>query len=64
MDQFSTAKMLDYEVTVYTANRAVATTLNHIYIKLVGTGGESERKLLLSLRGPSAFVRGAVSLKD
>ncbi|PWA29341.1 hypothetical protein CCH79_00014016, partial [Gambusia affinis] len=53
--------MLDYEVTVYTANRAVATTLNHIYIKLVGTGGESEHKLLLSLRGPSAFVRGAVA---
>ncbi|XP_023190456.1 arachidonate 15-lipoxygenase B-like [Xiphophorus maculatus] len=53
--------MLDYEVTVYTANRAVATTLNNVYIKLVGTKGENERKLLLSLRGASAFVRGAVA---
>ncbi|XP_027874974.1 arachidonate 15-lipoxygenase B-like isoform X1 [Xiphophorus couchianus] len=61
VDQFSTAKMLDYEVTVYTANRAVATTLNNVYIKLVGTKGENERKLLLSLKGASAFVRGAVA---
>ncbi|XP_027874975.1 arachidonate 15-lipoxygenase B-like isoform X2 [Xiphophorus couchianus] len=53
--------MLDYEVTVYTANRAVATTLNNVYIKLVGTKGENERKLLLSLKGASAFVRGAVA---
>ncbi|XP_032433730.1 arachidonate 15-lipoxygenase B-like [Xiphophorus hellerii] len=53
--------MLDYKVTVYTANRAVATTFNNVYIKLVGTRGENERKLLLSLRGASAFVKGAVA---
>ncbi|XP_016534714.1 arachidonate 15-lipoxygenase B-like [Poecilia formosa] len=53
--------MLDYEVTVYTANRTAATTFNNVFIKLVGTNGESERKRLWSLRGPSAFVRGAVA---
>uniref|UniRef100_A0A087Y4B0 Lipoxygenase domain-containing protein n=1 Tax=Poecilia formosa TaxID=48698 RepID=A0A087Y4B0_POEFO len=61
LDQFSTAKMVDYEVTVYTANRTAATTFNNVFLKLVGTNGESERKRLLSLRGPSAFVRGAVA---
>ncbi|XP_016534718.1 arachidonate 12-lipoxygenase, 12R-type-like [Poecilia formosa] len=55
------AKMVDYEVTVYTANRTAATTFNNVFLKLVGTNGESERKRLLSLRGPSAFVRGAVA---
>ncbi|XP_054897603.1 arachidonate 12-lipoxygenase, 12R-type-like [Poeciliopsis prolifica] len=53
--------MPDYEVTVYTANRAFATTFNNIYIKLVGTRGESEHQWLFSLRGASAFVRGAVT---
>uniref|UniRef100_A0A3B3TTG4 Arachidonate 15-lipoxygenase B-like n=1 Tax=Poecilia latipinna TaxID=48699 RepID=A0A3B3TTG4_9TELE len=53
--------MVDYEVTVYTANRTAATTFNNVFLKLVGTNGESERKRLLSLRGPSAFVRGAVA---
>uniref|UniRef100_A0A1A7WEZ7 Arachidonate 15-lipoxygenase, type B n=3 Tax=Iconisemion striatum TaxID=60296 RepID=A0A1A7WEZ7_9TELE len=53
--------MMKYEVTVFTSNRVSATTLNNIFIKLVGTDGESERKLLLSLRGASAFVRGAMA---
>ncbi|MED6281517.1 hypothetical protein CHARACLAT_022421 [Characodon lateralis] len=53
--------MLDYEVTVFTANRAAATTFNNVFIKLVGTSGESERKWLLSIRGASAFVRGVVA---
>ncbi|KAF7218190.1 transcript variant X3, partial [Nothobranchius furzeri] len=52
-------KMMKYEVTVFTSDRVSATTLNNVFIKLVGTDGESERKLLISLRGASAFVRGA-----
>uniref|UniRef100_A0A3B3XBG5 Lipoxygenase domain-containing protein n=1 Tax=Poecilia mexicana TaxID=48701 RepID=A0A3B3XBG5_9TELE len=56
--------MVDYEVTVYTANRTAATTFNNVFIKLVGTSGESERKWLFNLKGASAFVRGAVSLRD
>uniref|UniRef100_A0A3B3YNT5 Lipoxygenase domain-containing protein n=1 Tax=Poecilia mexicana TaxID=48701 RepID=A0A3B3YNT5_9TELE len=53
--------MVDYEVTVYTANRTAATTFNNVFIKLVGTSGESERKWLFNLKGASAFVRGAVA---
>lgn len=53
--------MAEYKVTVFTADRISATTLNNIFIKLVGTDGESERKHLTSLRGASAFIRGAVS---
>nr|XP_054600791.1 polyunsaturated fatty acid lipoxygenase ALOX15B [Nothobranchius furzeri]XP_054600792.1 polyunsaturated fatty acid lipoxygenase ALOX15B [Nothobranchius furzeri] len=52
-------KMMKYEVTVFTSDRVSATTLNNVFIKLVGTDGESERKLLISLRKASAFVRGA-----
>ncbi|XP_013863199.1 hydroperoxide isomerase ALOXE3 [Austrofundulus limnaeus] len=54
-------KPVNYEVTMFTANRVSATTLNDIFIKLVGTDGESERKHLVSLRGASAFIRGAVA---
>lgn len=61
MDLFSKAKMLDYKVTVFTANRATATTFNNVFIKLVGTSGESERKWLWNLTGAAAFVRGAVA---
>uniref|UniRef100_A0A3B3TU41 Hydroperoxide isomerase ALOXE3-like n=1 Tax=Poecilia latipinna TaxID=48699 RepID=A0A3B3TU41_9TELE len=45
--------MVDYEVTVYTANRTAATTFNNVFIKLVGTSGESERKWLFNLKGAS-----------
>lgn len=55
------AKMVDYEVTVYTANIIKATTFSNIYIKLVGTDGESERKWLISLKGAASFMRNAVS---
>lgn len=64
VDLFSKVKMLDYEVTVFTANRATATTFNNVFIKLVGISGESERKWLFNLRGAAAFVRGAVSMND
>ncbi|XP_029020127.1 hydroperoxide isomerase ALOXE3-like [Betta splendens] len=53
--------MVDYEVTVSTDNRVNATTLNNIFIKLVGTAGESQRKWLVGLKGATAFIRGAVS---
>ncbi|XP_055365045.1 hydroperoxide isomerase ALOXE3-like isoform X2 [Betta splendens] len=53
--------MVNYEVTVFTGNRAEATTLNNVFIKLVGTDGESKRKWLMGLKGASAFIRGAVS---
>ncbi|KAK2918877.1 polyunsaturated fatty acid lipoxygenase ALOX15B-like [Channa argus] len=53
--------MENYEVTVSTGNLINADTLNNVYIKLVGTDGESERKWLMGFKGPSAFIRGAVS---
>lgn len=55
------AKMVAYEVTVYTADLTKATTFSNIYIKLVGTDGESERKWLISLKGAASFMRSAVS---
>uniref|UniRef100_A0A3Q2ZGV4 Lipoxygenase domain-containing protein n=1 Tax=Kryptolebias marmoratus TaxID=37003 RepID=A0A3Q2ZGV4_KRYMA len=45
--------MVDYEVTVFTGNNVNATTFNIVFIKLVGTDGESEREHLVSLRGAS-----------
>ncbi|XP_029919583.1 arachidonate 15-lipoxygenase B-like [Myripristis murdjan] len=53
--------MVTYKVTVTTAPRVHATTLNNIYIKLVGTDGESEREWLISFKGAAAFTIGAVS---
>ncbi|XP_051239977.1 polyunsaturated fatty acid lipoxygenase ALOX15B-like [Dicentrarchus labrax] len=40
--------MVDYEVSIFTGNRAFAYTFNHVYIKLVGTDGESERERALA----------------
>uniref|UniRef100_A0A3P9MN30 PLAT domain-containing protein n=1 Tax=Oryzias latipes TaxID=8090 RepID=A0A3P9MN30_ORYLA len=53
--------MADYKVTLYTDDSLAAGTLNHVFIKLVGTQGESERKWLIGLKGAKAFMRGAVS---
>lgn len=39
---------------------ALATTFNNVFIKLLGTDGESERQRLMSLKGPAAFMRAAV----
>ncbi|XP_070783214.1 hydroperoxide isomerase ALOXE3-like [Enoplosus armatus] len=50
--------MKDYEVTVSTGNRVRASTFNNVFIKLVGTEGESEHKWL---KGAKAFRIGAVS---
>lgn len=53
--------MADYEVNVITGNLPFATTHNSVYIKLIGTDGQSERKDLSSWI-PS-FFKGTVSLK-
>lgn len=58
----SRVNMVDYKVTVFTSNATTATTFNNVFIKLVGTDGESERKWLIGFRGATAFVKGAVSL--
>ena len=64
IDQLSREKMVDYKVKVFTSNRIDSTTLNKVFIKLVGTDGESERQWLKSLKGAAAFVKGAVSVED
>nr|XP_024655437.1 hydroperoxide isomerase ALOXE3-like [Maylandia zebra] len=51
--------MINYEVTVFTGNLALASTFNNVYITLVGTDGESKRIDLTSWK-PS-FFRGQVS---
>ncbi|XP_070835927.1 hydroperoxide isomerase ALOXE3-like [Chaetodon trifascialis] len=53
--------MVVYEVTVSTAYLGGATTLNNVFIKLVGTDGESKRQLLLGFKGAATFLKGAVS---
>ncbi|XP_029020122.1 polyunsaturated fatty acid lipoxygenase ALOX15B-like [Betta splendens] len=53
--------MVHYEVTVSTEDCLGATTLNSVYIKLVGTDGESHREVLTGLDGVSAIICGTVS---
>ncbi|XP_034543074.1 hydroperoxide isomerase ALOXE3-like [Notolabrus celidotus] len=53
--------MVNYEVILSTANVVGATTFNNVFIKLVGTDGESDRSWLMNLKGPLAFTTGAVS---
>ncbi|XP_063331323.1 hydroperoxide isomerase ALOXE3-like [Pelmatolapia mariae] len=53
--------MVQYKVTVFTGDLLNSTTLNNVFIKLVGTDGESDRTWLMGLKGASSFVRGAVS---
>uniref|UniRef100_A0A3Q3SFN4 PLAT domain-containing protein n=1 Tax=Mastacembelus armatus TaxID=205130 RepID=A0A3Q3SFN4_9TELE len=53
--------MVNYHVTVFTADLLNATTLNNVHIKLVGTDSESEHTWLMGLRGASSFIRGASS---
>ncbi|XP_061573356.1 hydroperoxide isomerase ALOXE3-like [Cololabis saira] len=53
--------MSTYKVTVFTTNGVAATTFNNVFVKLVGTEGESERTWLWNLKGPLAFTQGAVS---
>lgn len=55
--------MVCYTVTVYTTDLTAATTFNNVFIKLVGTDGESNRQWLASLKGAATFFRGAVSLE-
>ncbi|XP_075947443.1 polyunsaturated fatty acid lipoxygenase ALOX15B-like [Anarhichas minor] len=53
--------MVDYTVTVYTGDIANAGTFNNVYIKLVGTDGESKQTWLTSYIWNLSFIRGAVS---
>ncbi|XP_074549342.1 polyunsaturated fatty acid lipoxygenase ALOX15B-like [Halichoeres trimaculatus] len=53
--------MVNYEVTVYTGNLLHSTTLNNVYIKLVGTDGESHHTWLIDINGPFNFTTGAVA---
>ncbi|XP_026208082.1 arachidonate 15-lipoxygenase B-like [Anabas testudineus] len=53
--------MVYYEVIVYTSNREGAVTLNDVFIKLVGTIGESKRTKLKSEKLTSGFSQGEVS---
>ncbi|XP_034043739.1 hydroperoxide isomerase ALOXE3-like [Thalassophryne amazonica] len=54
--------MLLYEVTVFTGNLSLATTFNNVYVKLVGTDGESSRTWLVSSKMLAGFFRGAVTV--
>lgn len=56
---FFRVKMAKYKVTVHTHNIATATTMNNVFIKLVGEKGESKRTWLTSLKG--GFYQGTVS---
>ncbi|KAF6726834.1 Arachidonate 15-lipoxygenase B [Oryzias melastigma] len=51
--------MVDYKVTVYTQDVALAGTVDNIYVTLVGTSGESEHTKLKKLL--HKFSRGDVS---
>ncbi|XP_074545951.1 arachidonate 12-lipoxygenase, 12R-type-like [Halichoeres trimaculatus] len=53
--------MVNYEVTLSTSNIIGATTFNNVFIKLVGTDGESDRSWLVNFKGALAFTTGAVS---
>ncbi|XP_038841305.1 hydroperoxide isomerase ALOXE3-like [Salvelinus namaycush] len=51
--------MARYKVTVHTHNITTATTMNNVFIKLVGEKGESKRTWLTSLKG--LFYQGTAS---
>uniref|UniRef100_A0A665W4G4 Hydroperoxide isomerase ALOXE3-like n=1 Tax=Echeneis naucrates TaxID=173247 RepID=A0A665W4G4_ECHNA len=56
---------MDYKVTVHTTsvtNATNAITFTDVFIKLVGTEGESDRTRLLNPRGTTSFHSGAVSV--
>uniref|UniRef100_A0A3Q1INM4 Uncharacterized protein n=1 Tax=Anabas testudineus TaxID=64144 RepID=A0A3Q1INM4_ANATE len=56
--------MVDYEVIVYTGKCVDATTFNNIFIKLVGTDGESkDTKLISTVHWILPFSKGEVSLE-
>ncbi|TKS68301.1 Hydroperoxide isomerase ALOXE3 [Collichthys lucidus] len=50
--------MVKYEVFITTAKQAQAMTTNNVFIKLVGTDGESKRTWLKSFKGSAAFYPG------
>ncbi|XP_024859810.1 hydroperoxide isomerase ALOXE3-like [Kryptolebias marmoratus] len=50
--------MVNYELKIFTSTSAWSSTLNYVYIKLVGTNGESERTLV---SGSTCFITNVVS---
>ncbi|XP_049425186.1 polyunsaturated fatty acid lipoxygenase ALOX15B-like [Epinephelus fuscoguttatus] len=60
-DSSRIVKMADYQVTVSTSYLDDAGTCDHVFIKLVGKDGESERTRLMDSKEESSFIRGAVS---
>ncbi|KAM3623614.1 uncharacterized protein V6R79_013228 [Siganus canaliculatus] len=60
-DFISTVKMADYEVTVFTGNRLLSTTFSRVFIKLVGTDGQSHRTRLRGTTRLLPFAKGAVT---
>ncbi|XP_020504091.2 arachidonate 12-lipoxygenase, 12R-type [Labrus bergylta] len=53
--------MVKYKVIVSNSNLAQAATTNNVFIKLVGTEGESKRTWLTSVKGSATFYLGAES---
>uniref|UniRef100_A0A3Q2ZE72 Hydroperoxide isomerase ALOXE3-like n=1 Tax=Kryptolebias marmoratus TaxID=37003 RepID=A0A3Q2ZE72_KRYMA len=53
--------MVNYELKIFTSTSAWSSTLNYVYIKLVGTNGESERTLV---SGSTCFITNVVSLES
>ncbi|XP_041641399.1 polyunsaturated fatty acid lipoxygenase ALOX15B-like [Cheilinus undulatus] len=53
--------MANYEVTTYTGTLLYSNTFNNVYIKLVGTDGESHHTWLIDITGPLSFTTGAES---
>ncbi|XP_020504079.2 arachidonate 12-lipoxygenase, 12R-type-like [Labrus bergylta] len=53
--------MVKYEVIVSNSSLAQAATTNNVFIKLVGTDGESKRTWLTSIKGSATFLLGAES---
>ena len=56
----SSGKMVNYKVTISNGNFPSAGTMSRLYIRLVGTGGESERTSISW--GFSLTWRNSVSL--
>ena len=48
--------MPEYEVVATTGNRLLATTFDYVYIKLVGTDGQSQRKALSTKDSVSLII--------
>ncbi|KAG7453571.1 arachidonate 15-lipoxygenase B-like [Solea senegalensis] len=61
---FEVVKMAKYEVKVFTGSCVYASTFNDVYIKLVGTKGESERSWLKGLFSSVNIMGSKVNTLD